>query len=574
MLSLFITWLISFAILFLLGLLFVETWNIFSRGRVKIAFQEVYLVGFLVVSILSSYLSIVIPLNTSVLLIVSGIAFETAIFYWEKVKEYLSKIKTLSRFDLLFLSGVTFVIVAYSSSEIIVFDTGLYHAQAVRWLREYPVVPGAGNLHDRLAFNSLFFPISAIFTFDIPSIYGSFSFLSYPLNAVSFLVFFFWLYFLIKKDLLTKNWKNLFLHLPIALLCLRFLCRSYNSLSPDLICTLLVIYVFHFLISHKQKIESRETTIFQKTLIVITVFVCISFKLSSLFLAPTVLFFLERKSFLKPFGGISLIAIGVITPFLIRNYYLSGYLLFPFPSIDIFSVDWKIPLEQVKEAAWAISSWARIPKMPHTEVLKMPLFEWLPIWFPAQHILIQTLLCGILLLLPLMSVFFYVKKQNKLLLINIILLLNFIFWFISAPDPRFILGFLVFGFAFLLSRFTEVLTNKRLSNIFLTGCSIWVLAATSNIAYKHYQRASITFRNPFNLVFPNSMPTAKVATNKTNFIYFTPLKRGQCFNAPLPCTPSNKGKEMLILRKNTLKDGFKVIRASHNKEEKKLPLQK
>ena len=33
----------------------------------------------------------------------------------------------------------------------------------------------------------------------------------------------------------------------------------------------------------------------------------------------------------------------VIAPFLIRNYYLSGYLIYPFPAIDLFDVPWKIP---------------------------------------------------------------------------------------------------------------------------------------------------------------------------------------------------------------------------------------
>ena len=41
-------------------------------------------------------------------------------------------------------------------------DSGLYHLTAIRWCAEYPVVPGLGNLHGRLAFNNSFFLYAAM----------------------------------------------------------------------------------------------------------------------------------------------------------------------------------------------------------------------------------------------------------------------------------------------------------------------------------------------------------------------------------------------------------------------------
>ncbi len=37
------------------------------------------------------------------------------------------------------------------------YDTDLYHAQSIRWIEEYGIAPGLGNLHHRLAYNSAFF---------------------------------------------------------------------------------------------------------------------------------------------------------------------------------------------------------------------------------------------------------------------------------------------------------------------------------------------------------------------------------------------------------------------------------
>jgi hypothetical protein len=42
------------------------------------------------------------------------------------------------------------------------YDTGLYHAQAVRWLNEHGSVFGLGNLHARLGFNSLWLVVAAV----------------------------------------------------------------------------------------------------------------------------------------------------------------------------------------------------------------------------------------------------------------------------------------------------------------------------------------------------------------------------------------------------------------------------
>ncbi len=42
------------------------------------------------------------------------------------------------------------------------FDLGLYYLQAVQWNSNYPIVPGLGNLHGRLAFNSAYFLYGAL----------------------------------------------------------------------------------------------------------------------------------------------------------------------------------------------------------------------------------------------------------------------------------------------------------------------------------------------------------------------------------------------------------------------------
>src|SRR6478736_1562306 len=42
------------------------------------------------------------------------------------------------------------------------YDSGLYHFATIRWIGEFPAVPGLANLHDRLAFNQSYFLFVAL----------------------------------------------------------------------------------------------------------------------------------------------------------------------------------------------------------------------------------------------------------------------------------------------------------------------------------------------------------------------------------------------------------------------------
>lgn len=53
--------------------------------------------------------------------------------------------------------ALCFFVLALSSGRVTHYDSYLYHAQSIRWIEEYGVVPGLGNLHNRLAYNSSFF---------------------------------------------------------------------------------------------------------------------------------------------------------------------------------------------------------------------------------------------------------------------------------------------------------------------------------------------------------------------------------------------------------------------------------
>lgn len=60
---------------------------------------------------------------------------------------------------------IVFIGLLFSTDTPSHYDTYLYHAQSIRWIEEYGVVKGLGNLHNRFAYNSAFMCLQGIFSF-------------------------------------------------------------------------------------------------------------------------------------------------------------------------------------------------------------------------------------------------------------------------------------------------------------------------------------------------------------------------------------------------------------------------
>jgi hypothetical protein len=114
------------------------------------------------------------------------------------------------------------------------YDTLLYHAQIVRWVKEYPIVPGLGNLHSRLAYDNSFHMLASFLdvgVFQDKSFHGLNGFFFLFLQAN--LLIRFW--FLCRGDVRISN---LFAALFILLepfLIEDFFFVKLNSLSTDFI---------------------------------------------------------------------------------------------------------------------------------------------------------------------------------------------------------------------------------------------------------------------------------------------------------------------------------------------------
>ena len=103
------------------------------------------------IAILSFWIPITIKVSIAFVLlnvVLFSRIYRTAIF------QSASVIRGWSVFYLVGFSIFIVVSVLCSLHPSLNNDSGLYYIQFMKWINQYPVVPGLANLHDRLGFNS------------------------------------------------------------------------------------------------------------------------------------------------------------------------------------------------------------------------------------------------------------------------------------------------------------------------------------------------------------------------------------------------------------------------------------
>jgi hypothetical protein len=506
-----------------------------------------FFMGFLALSAIFGLISIFIPLGYPVLgcvfLISLVLLFISRKEISNSLRTHIRIISDLTVWEKVFLIFLFIFILASVVQKITLGDTESYHAQSIQWVRKYAVVPGLGNIHGRLAFNSMFLVISALFSFQIKDV------LIFPLNGLCYLVVAFKLFFLYKSESKPgTSWKAL-LYILLLLISLLILIPDLNSPAADIICATLIIYTFVLIISFEAKEIKRsipEIVFFNAV-----VFSCVTFKISSLFLVLS-LFFLLKEDPIRRILITAIVGFLIVAPFITRNYFLSGYLIYPFPAIDIFNVDWKIPLGNALSEKFEIESWAKISTIPTADVIHMGVSEWIGPWLHSLN-LMYKLLIAINLFSVISVILMFLKKKYFLLKVQFIIIFNLIFWFFSAPDPRFAYGFLFVGFSFNLAYFSSLIESERLFKYMPVG----IFCFLSMILFQRIMPPVNTLKHPAQWVIPSSFGT--VATNEyfADFNYRVPVPGGGCFNVEIPCVPfplSGVG-----LRGKDFTEGFKII---------------
>ncbi|MDR2954178.1 MAG: hypothetical protein LBV43_03765 [Prevotella sp.] len=437
-------------------------------------------------------------------------------------------------------------------------DTGLYHLQTMVWAEKFAVVPGLGNLHGRLAFNPSSLVLSTLFSYH-PNYFPVF----YPINSLCFFIFFIWLFFTLEKY-------HIFIRYLLVIGLFVFIVSAYgtliSSVSTDMLPNIIICYLLLRSIIDKHY--------FSKILPIVTISVfCITAKLSAIAITLLALYIViqqVRQKNYKVIWAIIFLSIITILPWCIRNIIQSGYLIYPFPSIDIFSFDWKIPIDSVQAEKDSIYNWGKV-RMHNEMVSQMSFAEWFPIWFNNLNkynlgIFLAALISPFIILLNLKKL----KKQPIIFFTYCIAVIGVISCFFSAPDIRFGWGFFIMaGFIPLLLLNYKFLDKRFLINIpILLFFVFFILHFSSN--YCQMMREQVMIGKPYLLLYkPQRYDYLKMLENPTfstvsvgnQEIYYPSTAEQLCYDACFPCTIEDRlemTKGKLEMRGKTLQDGFRI----------------
>ncbi len=559
MLFLLLSWLTITLVFLAFGNIFVSLWNKFIKAQKRYSFVDSFFLGMCSVGTITMIVSLFFPIN---IFILSSFICITLI-YWainrkgviELRKRIYLSIRGLTVWSKVLLGLFFLIICLWSIQSPSLEDIGLYHLQTLMWTDQYSVVPGLGNLHGRLAFNSSFLLLTALFSYN-PDYY----LIYFSLNGLSLFVFCSWLVLQINKS-------NFIRIIGIGLLFVSIIYLfgiHLSSISTDILPGILICYLLLSIIIDNDFL-SRVLP-----LSIISIF-CITLKLSSVAIILLTIFIfalqIKKKNYKTTFSILFLGCI-IIFPWCIRFIILSGYLIYPFPSIDIFSFDWKIPLNMVElERDWAYI-WGRIPYSNNDEVLKMSIGEWFPIWFEDR-----TKREIFILVLPLVSIlvsllsYEAIRRLKTYSIVLGIAICGSLFCFFTVPDIRFGWGFyLVAGilpfFLWNFQMFSTYFIHKT-TIVFLYFLIMWDLPTGIDrllFSQPELKKLYTLIYKPqaYNFYKYSYSPENIMQQKAVNVIIYSPINTDKCFDYCLPCTPYFK--ENLEMRGESLQSGFRIKR--------------
>ena len=559
MITVLLNWLYIFFITQLLGLLFYRFLEKLTKHSIYLSITKNIVCGIVICTVYAQFFSLFHKVGALANLILLIICVIVLFRYKTEVFSLINDLKTtIFSWDGMLYFGIIIVVAFFTSRGAIHADTNMYHAQAIRWYEEYGVVKGLANLQWHFAYNSSYFGFAALF---------SLSFLGFQSFhcTTGFITAIFIIWSL-------NNLKNFFSHsYHIADLCcigilLYALVNITGCVSPASDYSTM-FFALYLITRWAQEIESEcQSTTAYCLLSVLAVYI-FTLKLSAgllilLAIYPIILLINAKRT--KEI--ITYLVLGIITllPFIIRNVIISGWLLYPFPSIDLFSFDWKLPVQYVNIDSAQIKVWARCLYDP--KLIDTPLKNWLPIWWNAQERYAQMLILTNILaiLLDIIILIHHIvchKKFNwNLVLLNIVTISSAIAWLFLASFIRYGLAFLI-GIPMLSIGMWMHKENSSFYKL-VSGCIVVLMFFTLTPYWDHYFSDDLVFikqnlTEPYYIIQKDYDHSEMITYDMNGATIYSPKEGETNGYRYFPSSAYDYMIENTELRGSDIKDGFR-----------------
>lgn len=336
----------------------------------------------------------------------------------------------------LFFFIFLFFLFAYGTSRgMIHYDTGLYHAQSIRWIEEYGIVRGLGNLHCRLAYNSASFALSALYSMAFlggQSFHCAAGFVAWMLAGVCLEIG----SSLRRRRLRISDFARA--------MGIYYLVNIFDEMVSPASDYFMVLLAFYLVIRWLELLERGEKNMCPYALLCIAGVFLVTVKLSAAVLLlltcyPAYHLLKERKW--RQIGSYLVLGLLTAVPYFVRNVIISGWLVYPFTAIDLFKVSWKIPWEVASYDEREIQVWGR----GYQSVAEYDngIGEWFPRWFgnlsgsEKGFVALSVLAVAVLLVWLLGMLLGRLRRDWGLFWLQATVALSFLFWLFTSPLIRY-----------------------------------------------------------------------------------------------------------------------------------------
>lgn len=559
MLITLLAWCVCTFIFLAFGRILIGICNVFlKKGRYGLC--DTFFFGICFTGTILSVLSLWSPINTitgwglftvSILYFLYSYIYKKDYFFSEAIK----KVKDLSASAKIMSSIAIGTVLFFCLLPPFLSDMKLYYWQTIMWNETYPVIPGLGNIHGRFGFNSNILLLTSALSFN-----DIFGFRIYVILGLCMSVFFVWIINKISRS------ESFIQQVALILFCFAFIHFYYlfvSSPSTDILPNILVSYILLKALLEKNVIKNSPLIflvlpIYAVTLKLSVIPIC-------LFCVYIAIQLLREKEY-KTLAFITVLALIVTVPWCTRTVVLTGYLIYPYASLDLFNFDWKIPAEIVDiEQRW-VTSWAKMPGISYEQFEKMPIEDWLKIWM-ARRVNFMKINTAVLCLsgISVLMISWIWKTSKKVSFIQMFVWLvafcGFIFWFILAPDERFGASFiLVTAIApFMMIRWpVNFKTGQKLSSVLFTILMGFVIyEGLSLFNYQKQNKSYISYLySPQTVDASDAKRKVQFTEKKVNTMTLYIPDNSLCSGHKLPCAPHYD--ERLEMRGKYIKNGFRI----------------
>ncbi len=471
-----IIWVYIFITTYALGGLFIYA---LERNKPNVIgdmyrFEDISIIGMVIATVYAQFFSLFmgVGLVANIILILVSAFFYLYVLP-QNPKDFFQSFSLIKKIPgFLFLVLIILVMSFCSSRGYFHIDSDLYHGQAIHWIEDYGVVKGLGLLHGRLAYNSSSFALQALY---------SFSFMggrSYHACAGYYAL----MVFLSCAKIVHVFKDRRFLLSDFTIIAsIYYINNIYDEISSPASDYFTMLTIAYIAIKLTEGIEKKADNDWF-SICSLLAFFSLTLKLSA---APLVIItlipfiFLIKGKYYKKLVFYMISAVLIVLPFFIRNYIISGWLLYPSVSIDLFNPYWKISRESAMiDKAYIIAFGRGFSDMGSSEI---SFVEWFPHWFSllgkTEMVLFIGGIVGSLLWTADLLVD-VLKKATRNYEVDYYIfsyVISFSFWLLSSPLVRYGQGYLLitplltFGRLYCLSEHKIGMTFYKKTGIAVTA---------------------------------------------------------------------------------------------------------